>query len=220
MKKIDVPQSGSQANTTASRNRFGQYNRTRSIPTQPRTAAQVNVRANFTAATKEWANLTDEQRQAWDTYANSKPRVDSLGQSSTLTGHQMYVAVNALNLTCEIEQQSAVPNGDVIPQPDPAVTVATFAGLSVKLVTAVPATRTIVVYASPPMSAGQTFNGDFRIVNIVDGSAAANQEVCGAADLSAKYGTLSENMKFMFSVMVLEGGNLSAPAKISTKLTA
>src|SRR6516162_7143681 len=101
MKFLGVPSSGSIAGTVFSHNRAGQYQRNRRAPVQPvGTGRRAFVRANFSAASTAWAALTAANQAAWIAFANSHPITDSLGQSITLTGQQMYVAVGAQLLNC------------------------------------------------------------------------------------------------------------------------
>jgi hypothetical protein len=93
MKIIDIPRSGSQASTTSSRNRGGQYTRNRRSPVQPiGSGRRTIVRQHFATASKEWQKITDAQRAQWSAVADSFPYVDSLGQTIKLTGHQFFVA--------------------------------------------------------------------------------------------------------------------------------
>lgn len=211
MKILDVPQSGSQAGTTASRNRFGQYRRTRAMPTQPRTDAQLSVRANLNNVSKAWGSLTDAQRLGWASYAAAHPRYDSLGQQVTLTGHQMFVSVNTLNLALGLTIQNAVPDGVAVPLITVLNTVTTAAGLSITLESDMPAGTTGQVMVSPPMSAGRSFNGDFRQLNVIPDSAAATDPVITKALYEAKFGALVAGMKIFYQIFGTKGGNLSAP---------
>ena len=94
MKVLTAPQSGSQAGTTASRNRFGQYLRTRAIPVNPASGAQGLVRARMAANSAAWRVLTGAQRAGWVDLGTSMVRSDSLGQSYSLQGNQAYASVN------------------------------------------------------------------------------------------------------------------------------
>jgi len=95
MKYLGAPQSGSQANTTASKGRAGQYYRNRRSPVQPvGTGRRAFVRSAFGASSSAYATLTGSQQAAWAAYAATTPYTDSLGQSIILTGHQMFVAIN------------------------------------------------------------------------------------------------------------------------------
>ena len=99
MKFLDVPQSGSIAGLTHSHNRAGQYTRNRRAPVQPvGSGRRAIARANFAAASIGWASLLGAQMEAWETFAAQHPVTDSLGQSVILTGHQMFVKVNATRL--------------------------------------------------------------------------------------------------------------------------
>lgn len=93
MKQLNVPQSGSMANTTASHNRAGQYLRSRRAPVQPiGSGRRAFIRAAFGAAASGFAGLTTLQQDAWSSFASSHPITDSLGQTITLTGQQMFVS--------------------------------------------------------------------------------------------------------------------------------
>lgn len=219
MKQLNVPQSGSQADTTASRNRFGQYLRTRAMPTQPRTAAQLAVRSNLTEVSAAWRGLTDAQRVAWNAYAQAHPRTDSLGQSVKLTGHMAFNAVNVLNLLIEVAIQTAVPDDTAIATPEISVDDNSHTTFSLVTSAAVPNDTKIVVYASPPLSPGRSFNGDFRIVNHVMGSPSAGQSLVTAEQLANKYGTLAANQKFFFQVILVKGGNVSPQATANVVLS-
>ena len=90
MKILTDPRSGSYQGITSSRNRYGQYVRTRAIPVQPRTTRQGQVRGVFGASATQWRGLTDAQRAAWANMAANYAYTDSLGQGYTLTGSQFY----------------------------------------------------------------------------------------------------------------------------------
>lgn len=97
MKYLGDPRSGSQAGTTASRNRFGQYFRTRAIPVQPRTPKQTNNRAQLTIGSSAWRTLSDPGRTAWNDYATQILRSGSLGSSYTPTGASLFTGAFILN---------------------------------------------------------------------------------------------------------------------------
>src|SRR5437773_11561609 len=80
MKYLGPTQSGSENGTTASRNRFGQYFRRRAVPVQPRTAAQLAVRARMSNNAAAWRALTDAQRAAWESLGTQITR--KIGRAS------------------------------------------------------------------------------------------------------------------------------------------
>ncbi len=87
--------SGSFGGLVASHNRSGQYLRTRVRPTNPSSARQVAVRIIFSNLATAWATLTDDQREAWTTYAINVPVTNAFGDPVTLTGLQMYLRSNS-----------------------------------------------------------------------------------------------------------------------------
>ncbi|MEI6871625.1 MAG: hypothetical protein WCL08_05025 [Verrucomicrobiota bacterium] len=94
MKYLGAPQSGSQANTTASHNRAGQYYRSRRKPITPtRNSKQGVIRGMFGAASAAWQSLEAGLQAAWSAFAASYPVTDSLGQSLVLTGQQYFIGL-------------------------------------------------------------------------------------------------------------------------------
>ena len=207
MKIIAPPQSGSQADTTSSKNRFGQYTRNRRSPVNVNSPAQRQTRANLSNATKLWAGLTDAAREAWKSYAAQHPRVDSLGQTITLTGHQMFVSVCNIVATCFGGSVVAVPN---LPTPSLLglnLTTTSVTDVSISITVGSPdEIDAIVVRTSPPMSAGRSFNGDMRIV-AVKTAVATGGIVLATAALVNKWGSLSAGQKFFISAtpVMLDG---------------
>lgn len=210
MKILDVPQSGSVAGVTSSRNRFGQYRRTRAIPVNPNTTAQQNARDRLSAFSAAWRGLTQLQRDAWDSYALEHPVTDSLGQTSTLSGSQVYVGVNSAMFAAGFAAGVVVPPVGAAPAA-PVITLdaITAAGFDMTSVPSpLPALTRQSFEFSPPLSAGRQFNADFRIVHT---DAPASEPEVTAAMLAAKYGTLAVGQKYFFrSRLVTSTGLVSA----------
>lgn len=113
MKILTAPQSGSQAGTTASRNRFGQYLRSRAIPVQPRTSKQTAIRAGLTIGSAYWRALSDTERTAWNDFAAQIQRSDSLGSNYAPTGAELLagaVATVGGNYTGITNPPAVLPN--------------------------------------------------------------------------------------------------------------
>ena len=64
MKILDIPQSGKRGLNVSQNGRWGQISRIFSVPSNPRTDAQLNIRDTFAQVTKAWRALTDAQRAA------------------------------------------------------------------------------------------------------------------------------------------------------------
>ena len=115
---------GSIGGDTFARNPTGMYVRARTAPTQPRTASQVANRSNFTTAAQAWNGLSAATRLAWNAYADTTTKKDSLGQSYTPAGFQTFVScmrnLQTLGLT-------AVPE---LPNPNFAAPPVDFPGVA------------------------------------------------------------------------------------------
>jgi hypothetical protein len=198
MKFLDVPQSGSIAGTTHSHNRAGQYTRNRRSPVQPvGTGRRAIVRANFATASAGWAGLTTVQREAWNSFADSHPITDSLGQAVVLTGHQMYVRVNSTSLNVGMGFQVAPPVDLALPD----LSAVTFAfsvatGVSIDAFSGDP-DAVVAVGLSRPMSAGRGFNKTFWQPLGTDGYVAADSAPFGltTAKYAAEFGAPAVGQK-------------------------
>lgn len=79
-----------------SRNKGGMYARLGSAPTNPQTSRQQTTRAILGTRAAQWtAGLTQDQRDAWEIYAQANPVKNSLGQDVIITGLAWYVKANA-----------------------------------------------------------------------------------------------------------------------------
>lgn len=87
--------SGSVGGTVFSRNRGGAYVRNRSIPVDPNTSFQIAVRAALAAQSQNWADRSDAERNAWESWALQNPVTNALGNAIRLSGHQAYVQINS-----------------------------------------------------------------------------------------------------------------------------
>jgi len=90
--------SGSVGGMTGSHNRGGMYFRSRAIPTNPNTAAQITARANLSTLAGFWGALSDAQREAWNLYAANVPKINALGDSIYLSGQQWFIAMNTVRV--------------------------------------------------------------------------------------------------------------------------
>lgn len=159
MKILSDPSSGSIAGTTHSHNRAGQYTRSKRMPVQPVGSGRRGiVKSNFAAASAAWAGIGAPLQLAWNNYANGKPYTDALGQSIALTGHQMFVAINAMLLNCGSPISTSVPLSDtVFAAGFSAFTAVAGASLSVTPTGLGLATDYLLIAISAPQSSGVAF---------------------------------------------------------------
>lgn len=102
--------SGSIGGTTYSRNRFGAYKRSRSVPVNPNSGRQVAARNAVKALAIGWDQiLTQGQRDAWNLYAANVPWTNRLGQVVSLTGLNMYLRTNSSRIAAGVAQVATAP---------------------------------------------------------------------------------------------------------------
>lgn len=90
--------SGSIGGTTFAHNKAGPYTRRRAIPTVSTTSFALAAKSRFATASSGFKLLTAPQRQGWDIFGQANPIQDSLGQSITLTGQQIFAGIRSRQL--------------------------------------------------------------------------------------------------------------------------
>lgn len=219
MKILDVPQSGSLAGQTSSRNRYGQYRRTRATPVNPNSTPQAEARARLAENSAAWRALTDAQRTGWASLGAQMTRTDSLGQTYTLTGFQAYLSVNGNNLAAG---NAVVSDAPALATPEPLTTVTLTCSEDAMTVaytvTPLGAGERVFVYASPQRSQGRSFEGDLRLVHVSAAAAVSPADV--EAKYQARFGVQVEDNRIFFAVCRYAGGFLSAPVTASAVVAA
>jgi hypothetical protein len=109
--------SGKRGDRVWQRNRYCQYSYPAFIPFNPRTPAQVAVRVDFSAVSKRWKTLTEDQRMIWCAVARTKKSKPHLGQCGPLTGFLLFVKVNVPLANRGIAQVDLPPGYAPCPQP-------------------------------------------------------------------------------------------------------
>jgi hypothetical protein len=150
---------GTQGGNVFSAGHYGAYVRQKVSPTQPQSARQIAQRNIFTAQSQAWRNLTDDERNAWNAWAQTHPIMDVFGNAQVLTGAAAFMKVNADLVTLGMD-----PTDDPLPDPvtpPPAATAATIVAatglVTVTLETAPLATNIYAVWQTPGLSPGVTY---------------------------------------------------------------
>ena len=214
MKILDVPRSGSYQGITSSRNRFGQYVRTRATPVNPSSDAQATVRARLSQNAIAWKALTDAQRAGWESLGSQMQRTDSLGQSYTLNGFAAYCSVNNNKLAVG---DAVVSDAPAIEAPVNIVTATVTLSASAFTIayTATPlgtGTR-LLIYASPQRNAGRSFEADYRLIMATAAAAASPADI--ESQYIARLGTPVAGNRIFLSIVAYKGGFVSGPFNVS-----
>ncbi len=219
MKILDVPRSGSYQGLTSSRNRFGQYVRTRATPVNPGSVPQSEARSRLSAQATAWRTLTDNQRAGWGSLGAMMQRTDALGQVYTLTGSQAFVSVNSV---LALVGDATVSEAPALVTPDAIVTVTpTVSAAAISLAftpTPLAAGDRLLVYASPQRSAGRQFEGDYRLV--FTGAAATASPADVESAYNARFGAQIVGNRIFFALSRYSGGFESAPLLVSAVVVA
>lgn len=119
-----VQMSGSIAGNTFARNRFGNYCRTRTKPTNPQSARQTEIRSYVAELVERWAEtLTAAQRTAWGDYSNSISMKNKLGENIKLSGFNHYIRSNVWLLDLGGTLVDAAPTTLTLPDKDGTIAV-------------------------------------------------------------------------------------------------
>ena len=183
MKILDIPQSGKRGLNVSQSGRWGQISRIFSVPSNPRTDAQLDIRATFAEVTKAWRALTDVQRAAWAAAAQTVMSKSRCGTSGPLTDSQLYTKLNATVALVSGDTMDAPPVPPAFDRnPVGALAIVNDGGqITLKLAVPNQPTTDILVRASAPMSAGISSTSDYRILGILPAPAQ------GACNITAMY---------------------------------
>lgn len=210
MKILTEPRSGSLQGQTSSRNRYGQYVRSRATPVNPNSTAQGVVRARLSANSAAWRALTDAQRAGWESLGSQMSRTDSLGQTYTLNGFSAFCSVNN-NLAAAGDATVSAAPALVTPETLATVTITlTSASFSIAYTpTPMETGERVFVYCSPQRNAGRQFEGDLRLVHVSAAAAASPANVLAA--YTARFGAPVTGNKVFLSLHTYLGGFRSGP---------
>lgn len=205
MKLLIEPRSGSYQGLTSSRNRYGQYVRTRATPVNPNSTQQGTVRGRLSANAAAWRALTDAQRAAWEDLALQMSRTDALGQSYTLNGFGAFMSVNNNQLAAGNARLSDAPALVSPSTVDTATITLTAASFSIAYTPTPLATgRRLFTYCSPQRNAGRSFEADYRLIAVSAAAAASPANVLAA--YTARFGVPVVGNKIFIALAVYDGG--------------
>jgi hypothetical protein len=166
-----------------------------------------------------WRTLTDAQRAGWSDLGASMSRSDSLGQAYTLTGFMAFCSVNNNLVAAGAATVTAAPALSTPPALLTATVTTTGGTLSAAYtVTPLAAGTKLFSYVSPQRSAGRSFEGDFRLLQVSAAAAASPANLLAA--YTAKFGAPVIGNKIFFSFRCELNGFLSGPLITSTVVIA
>lgn len=88
---------GSISGTTYQQSPFGTVLRNRTVPVNPNSSKQVNIRGAMASMSFIWTTLlTAAERQSWEDYAAATPIPDRFGTTIIVRGRQMFMRTNLI----------------------------------------------------------------------------------------------------------------------------
>lgn len=194
----------------ASKNRGGAYLKNKVTPINPRSSAQLGVRATFTSLSQGWRSLTATQQAAWRAAVVNFNKKDIFGDLRNPSGSQLYSRLNLNILNANGAQINVPPALSVTPAVVNA-TITAAAGtpaLSIVFTPApVPAGIAYVIEATAQLSQGKNFvRNQFRKINVLAPAAVSPNNAL--ATYTARFGALTAGSAifFRFTAVVLASG--------------
>jgi hypothetical protein len=183
MKILDIPQSGKRGLNVSQAGQFGQMSRALAIPANPRTPAQMTIRAILSRVSAGWRSLQEAQRAAWMAAADEVKSNSRLGQNGTLSGFLLFTKINCTLARFGQAQVDAPPARPQFPAMAPTGLVITNTGGTIALKLTCPASpgTNTLVRGSAPVSQGRESYDDCRILGTCPAPA------LGVADITAIY---------------------------------
>lgn len=189
---------GSLNGMTFSRNRGGAYVRSKVSPVQPVSDYSACTRAAFTAASERWAaTLTQTQRNDWTAFAALHPVINVFGDSVFLSGHAMYVQINARNIALgKTPVDSPVTPWSVYSPVSLTLVAENTADALTKFTFAIgramEATELLLCSATPLIDPGRTAQKtQYKLLNVLGAATYTATPVDVFADYNSRYGALS-----------------------------
>jgi hypothetical protein len=183
MKILDIPQSGKRGLNVSQAGQFGQVSRALAIPSNPRTPAQMAVRAILSQVSARWRSLEEAQRAAWVAAATEVKSDTRLGQSGPLSGFLFFSKINCTLAQFGQEQVDSPPAPPQFPTlaPQDLVVTNTAGVIALKLTCPTSPGENTIVRGSAPLSQGRQTCSDFRVLGTCPAPAQ------GSADITSLY---------------------------------
>ena len=161
---------GHAGGTVFSKNTFANYIRNKVTPVNPSTVAQALVRSRFTGLSQDWRGLTQAQRDAWNQGAQAFAHTNIFGNNVPLTGFNLFKQLNQNLLAAGAAQIDDIPTvSDVFAFTSQSLSADTTGGtIDLTFAPAIPVGTSVIVYATPGVSAGINFvKSEFRQIVVL-----------------------------------------------------
>jgi len=216
--------SGALGNDVFAHNRHGAYVRRRVVPTSVFNTYTLKIRNILTISSRAWGGLTVEKQQAWNTWAQSHPITDRLGQKQVLFGAACYTQLNS-RLLFAGDTAIDLPPTAAAPAPLTTLTAVLDASAHTAVLTTAPtplgAANRLWVNVAVKNSLGAKYMANtYKLVTVSAKNQATGLGIGAALEL--RFGTLLAGEIYTISAMLFDSGTglLSAPKSFSGAVVA
>jgi hypothetical protein len=203
----------------ASKNRSGNYLRTKTTPVNPQSSYQTTVRNRLSTLATAWGALTDAQRLDWNNAVSAWKGTNIFGDIVNPTGFNLYCRVNANLSLIGVAAISSPVAPTSLPNFTSLTLTAAAGAQSLSLAytaTPIPAGVKIVVEFTPAITPGKTFvKNEFRFVTTIAAAAASPLDAAAAYILRlGAIGTAGKKIWCRVTVYSLTTGQKGIPVVI------
>lgn len=189
-----------------SHNRGGMYIRNGSVPVSVQTEKALHYKAILSAASQAWTSLSESNRAAWTTFAQSKTVTNRLGRSVSLTAQNWFIKLNSRLMAALETPIDLPPTGDapatVVPTDFEVDTTADTATLTFSP-TPTGATEKLWIRAAKVQSP-TIINVENLLTTVVITDAAAASPLDLTDELVAAFGPLQVGATYVLECRVLD----------------
>ena len=215
MRAVSELQSGKRGTIVSLHTRYGQIQRQYVKPQNPKTLAQMRIRANLARFAAGWRGLTEEQRVAWTGTARNGRTRRRLGHSTYLTGCQLFIKINSARAAVGLRPLLDPPE---LPKFDTNPVVALVItndddDISLRLKVSGTPDAAIVVLGISPRSAGVSYAWNFVTLGLMP---AASRGLSDITDLYvARFGVPAPGTRVFIRTRQQINGWEDAPKQTS-----
>lgn len=192
-------------------NRGGSYIRTKVTPANPQSVAQMAVRGSFAAISSGWSQLTEAQRDSFDSLVSAYSRTNVFGDIKNPSGKALY---QRLNQNLANTGQTLITVG-VNPLPLPSFTIdaveaiVTPQSFDWTLIGDLTGSY-VMVFATPPMTQGTKFvKNKLRLLNYQVGS--SNTFGDFITEYTAKFGAIALGQNIVCGIKIVNANGQASP---------
>lgn len=215
-----VDASGKLGGQVFAKNRGGSYIRTKTTPLNPQTSAQMGVRGLFASISSGWSSLTEQGRQSFNNLVTDYARTDVFGDTRNPSGKSLYqrlnqnLVISGQALISECVLPSAVPFANLV-----SAVLDSGAGTLNVETNGDTTGATIVVWATPPLSAGTKFvKNKLRQLEYATGEDGAVIDI--ATSYIAKFGNFQDTDNIYVGVRVINANGQASPLEVIKAVSA